>query len=878
VSRQDGGEVDPSLFKETFSIGPENPSGDAMAGANLSSFAPTARTSTTSAFGQTGLNTGYYDAHPEEKAVALTPTTPGPVMARQGGGEVRPSEGDLLWQQKRKEAGWTDPSQDLYEHLSKGNVPPASPTPSLQSFAPEANLTSTGPPTPPTGMGEYKANARKIRGLPAETGTLTVNPTNKRLNQITGFLRSFMKPPAFKENRRSPIFGSDQRAVYDKKWKPFTDFMEGTKETPLFSRDRGGSTSPDPFEGLSEEERAKFLKLHGGHGNVVDLAPNASGTFEAKTTPTLSPDNMTRISNAGETTIPKTEPVRQIEGGVPRSLSEIKKDILPLGETRYTIGDEQGGITVPKGFTPGEGNLQSFANPELEERKKWATPGYREAQIAKRQKESDLESTKGGLPMSTVIGVSPGYEKTYYEAHPEERFMDLATAENKPLLDMYRKLIEENKMRAGGFGLPMDPKAARIIQAEATKAGPELTQGLEKMMALNQAIPEKYFSSETRAGKMGTPQLVQNEKGEYVHIYPPGTTGGKPTIAPTGVIGKGAAERSPTEWGLIAEAGEKGLDGKPTANAIKAQGILDSQEKRKQDIAGGGIPLLPENTPPRIKQTPAGPIDESALDGLSEDQKGIVRGLVTYKYPWPGSFAMSKPSMQRLIGRAERYDPSFSGPEYQVRQKVRQSFTSGKDKDNIVALNTAVGHINSLVKAKDELANSNWVTGNAAVNLLAKHFPVTEGLVARQGTVTGVKTKFNAVKGEMANIFKRSGATDQEIKSWNETVGDPTTATPTSWNAFISGALELMGSRIEALRNVYERGIGSPKDFAFLSPKSRTILKSLGVDVNAIDPVVGTATVGGAPAENRPRASDFGGNPEGQKTKGVTSEWDQFWE
>jgi hypothetical protein len=369
--------------------------------------------------------------------------------------------------------------------------------------------------------------------------------------------------------------------------------------------------------------------------------------------------------------------------------------------------------------------------------------------------------------------------------------------------------------------------------------------------------------------------LVQNEKGEYVHIYPPGTTGGKPTIASTGVIGKGAtAERSPTELGLIAKAGEKGPDGKPTPEAIVAQRILDDEKKRKLDIQGGGVPTLTTMPP----HPPGQKYNDAALEGVDPGVVATIKKIVNYEIQLPAGFALKSPYWQNIIGRASVYDPTFDALQYPVRFGVRKSFTAGKDKDNIVALNTAVGHINSLVKAKDELANSNWVTGNAAVNLLAKHFPVTEGLVARQGTVTGVKTKFNAVKGEMANIFKRSGATDQEIKSWNETVGDPTTATPTSWNAFISGALELMGSRIEALRNVYERGIGSPKDFAFLSPKSRTILKSLGVDVNAIDPVVGTATVGGAPAENRPRASDFGGNPEGQKTKGVTSEWDQFWE
>jgi hypothetical protein len=133
-------------------------------------------------------------------------------------------------------------------------------------------------------------------------------------------------------------------------------------------------------------------------------------------------------------------------------------------------------------------------------------------------------------------------------------------------------------------------------------------------------------------------------------------------------------------------------------------------------------------------------------------------------------------------------------------------------------------------------------------------------LVARQGTVTGIKTKFNAVKGEMANIFKRSGATDTEIKAWNDTITDPTTATPSSWKSFIDGSLQLMGSRIEALRNTYEQGMGKTKDFAFLSPRSRTILSGLGVDVNAIDPV--GEIEGQARSGKLPPIESFGGNLE----------------
>lgn len=233
---------------------------------------------------------------------------------------------------------------------------------------------------------------------------------------------------------------------------------------------------------------------------------------------------------------------------------------------------------------------------------------------------------------------------------------------------------------------------------------------------------------------------------------------------------------------------------------------------------------------------------EAALEGVPEGQKNIVKQMAEYKFPLPSSFALRSPYWQRILNLVAAYDPTFDASQYPVRMAVRKDFTSGDSSKKILGLNTAVGHINSLVKASRGLENSNWQTGNKAANILAKYFPVTDALVARQGKVTAVKTDFNAVKGEMASIFKQSGATDQEIKSWQETVDDPTTATPPSWKAFINSSIKLMGSRLDSLQNKYEVGIGKPKNMRFLSSKSRQILTDIGVDVEKLDPV---GTTGG---------------------------------
>jgi hypothetical protein len=68
------------------------------------------------------------------------------------------------------------------------------------------------------------------------------------------------------------------------------------------------------------------------------------------------------------------------------------------------------------------------------------------------QKESPLIANPYTNRVSGIIAVTPGYEKNYYDAHPEERAMDDAAQANKSLMDMQKKLIEDMRTRQQGYG------------------------------------------------------------------------------------------------------------------------------------------------------------------------------------------------------------------------------------------------------------------------------------------------------------------------------------------------------------------------------------------------------------------------------------------
>ena len=202
-------------------------------------------------------------------------------------------------------------------------------------------------------------------------------------------------------------------------------------------------------------------------------------------------------------------------------------DVIDLSENKEgtfdipTIPRQAGGTVWPP--TP--------ESLELEERKKWAQTGYPEKRLA------EARETLG----PSIFSVSPGFEHTYYEAHPEEKLMDYITEQNKPVTDMYTKLIEEARTRQQGYGRGFGPTPLqRRFGAKESEYGKnilELMKGLEKTMAL----PGETLGAVMKGGKTPTapaPHLVQDVSGQYVWATPGG-------ILPAGIMGKTPASKVP---------------------------------------------------------------------------------------------------------------------------------------------------------------------------------------------------------------------------------------------------------------------------------------------------------------------------------------------
>lgn len=358
--------------------------------------------------------------------------------------------------------------------------------------------------------------------------------------------------------------------------------------------------------------------------------------------------------------------------------------------------------------------------------------------------------------------------------------------------------------------------AKMMANAKANRQimGPEAALAQLKREALAARLPKELVDKFTM-NRDGIISYPDGQGGIIAIVEKPDGTSSVQHIA-------AKEPKSATETDLYLRAAKGDPEAAKAVAAIQAGKIRVAKEGRADQGMGAAGAL---NIPPGVP----GERNDAALQGMSQANMQIVKQLVDYKIPLPSGFALKAPFWQEILGRAALYDPSFDATQYQVRMSVKRGFNSGKEATNIRGLNTAISHLETMADKAKALNNSSLPIWNSIIN---------SGISAvGDPRVVGLNTTATAVESELASVFKGMGATDQEIKAWRANFNS--SQSPAQIKESIGTAIELLGGRLQALNSQYETGMGRPKDFHFLSDKSRAILKKLGANVDAIDGVSG---------------------------------------
>jgi hypothetical protein len=268
----------------------------------------------------------------------------------------------------------------------------------------------------------------------------------------------------------------------------------------------------------------------------------------------------------------------------------------------------------------------------------------------------------------------------------------------------------------------------------------------------------------------------------------------------------------------------KSLDD-PNDNSL---GLTPDQKTRLKIAATTGVQgseLANIMPPPGSAQALVGnATGEEALKNLDPAEARVVRKIANYEIALPkGSMAMRDPTWKQRLSLAAAYDPSFDQNQYDVRFALRKDFTSGKNANNVKSLNTVISHLGRLNDSMQGLNNSSFRPYNAVANF-------TEQTIG-DPRLRAFGMDAQAVENELTTLFKGTGATDQEIKSWREKINS--SDSPEQMQEVVTEALHLIGGRAQALQDQYAKGMGKPANFSLLTSTSRDILKKLGGDDSA---------------------------------------------
>lgn len=209
---------------------------------------------------------------------------------------------------------------------------------------------------------------------------------------------------------------------------------------------------------------------------------------------------------------------------------------------------------------------------------------------------------------------------------------------------------------------------------------------------------------------------------------------------------------------------------------------------------------------------------EDFLKTLSPTLAAQVKAYAEGRQPLPGGFALKTPYFQTLMRYITQYDPSFDAVNYNARSKTRNDFTSGKSAQSINALNTVIGHLQTLSDAADALNNSNYPTLNSIENMFLN--------ATGDPRIKQFDTTKKAVVDELTRVWRGTGGSEGDIKTWSDQINAANS--PAQLHTVIGQLGELLQSKINSLAETYKQGMGTTaKPIEFVTPKSTTTLRTL---------------------------------------------------
>lgn len=207
------------------------------------------------------------------------------------------------------------------------------------------------------------------------------------------------------------------------------------------------------------------------------------------------------------------------------------------------------------------------------------------------------------------------------------------------------------------------------------------------------------------------------------------------------------------------------------------------------------------------------------LNALPQNMAAQVKAIADGRMAFPSGFALKTPYWQNMLKMVSQYDPNFDAVNYNSRAKTRSDFTSGTSAKAVTALNTALGHAAGLADNFDKLGNTSFPAVNSVMNWGKTELGDATPTVAAQNV--------DALASEGRKVFAASGGGNlTELENWQKNF--PINGSPSQQKGALNEFVSLLDSRMNALGDQYNKGMGTTQDpLNLLSPTGRAAYTKL---------------------------------------------------
>jgi hypothetical protein len=208
------------------------------------------------------------------------------------------------------------------------------------------------------------------------------------------------------------------------------------------------------------------------------------------------------------------------------------------------------------------------------------------------------------------------------------------------------------------------------------------------------------------------------------------------------------------------------------------------------------------------------------LKTLSPSDQSMVKALTEGRLAFPTAAGLRSPFWQEKLSQVAQFDPTFDATNFNARAKGRASAISGKLAQSNNALNTAIGHLDTLSGQASGTASHGGFPFATTVNAVQNWFSKGEG----DKGVTNFEDTAAKLADELESAYRNGGGAEAGVIRQLRSL-DPNMSGDQK-QGIIHNAMDLLASKMSANLAQYNFGTGGKPTWDMLDPHVKQVLDS----------------------------------------------------